>query len=320
MDEFPRQGRPGARRAALRELLTSGKASLVPGAADALTARLIERAGFSSVYVTGAGVANAQLGVPDVGLTTMDDVLRVARAAVSAVALPVIADVDTGYGNAINVMRTVHEFEAAGVSGVQLEDQVTPKRCGHFEGKEVIDDVEMAAKIQAAVQARSDPGLVIIARTDAAAVFGLDEALRRACLYHEAGADALFIEAPVSREELRRIPRNVPGVPHIVNMVEGGKTPILPLSELSAMGFSLVLYANLALRAAARAVERTLERLAREGSSAGLEDEILTMSQRQAIVGLPEIEALERRFLSRADAARSPSLAEGTGATGTPQR
>jgi 2-methylisocitrate lyase-like PEP mutase family enzyme len=296
--QFPRQRSAEARRKALRGLLASGIATIVPGAADALTARLIERAGFDCVYVSGAGVANAQLGLPDVGLTTMDDVLRAARAVVSAVELPVIADADTGYGNAINVMRTVHEFETAGVSGIQLEDQVTPKRCGHFEGKHLIPTGEMVVKLRAAVRARSDPGFVIIARTDAAAVLGLEEALRRARLYRDAGADVLFVEAPASRAELKRIAREVPGIPHLANMVEGGKTPILPLAELAAMGFAIALYANLALRAATRATERSLAHLKRVGSSHGLEDAIATMAERQAIVGLPEIEALEREFLS----------------------
>lgn len=279
-------------------MLTHLDATIVPGAADALTARLIEQAGFPCVYVSGAGVANSQLAVPDVGLATMDDVLRVARAVVSAVEIPVIADIDTGYGNAINVMRTVSQFEAAGVSAVQLEDQVTPKRCGHFEGKEVIEADEMVGKIRAAIRARNDPGFVIVARTDAAAVHGLDEALRRARLYRDAGADVLFVEAPRTREEMARIPREVEGVPHLVNLVEGGKTPILPRAELAEMGFSIALYANVALRAAMAGTIRALTHLAGTGSSIGLEDAIVGMAERQRVVGLPEVEALERDFLA----------------------
>jgi 2-methylisocitrate lyase-like PEP mutase family enzyme len=285
------------RRQDLRELLKARDATIVPGAADALTARLVERAGFACVYVTGAGVANAQLAMPDVGLATMDDVLRVARAVVSAVRLPVIADADTGYGNAINVMRTVSEFEAAGVSGIQLEDQITPKRCGHFEGKHVIDPSEMVAKLRAAILARNDPALAIIARTDAAAVDGIDEALRRARLYRDAGADAIFVEAPRTRAELERIPREVDGIAHVVNIVEGGKTPVLPRPELAAMGFSIALYANVALRAAMAGVIRALAHLRANGNSNGLDDAIVGMVERQLIVGLPEVEALERDLL-----------------------
>lgn len=285
------------RRRVFHDLLAREDPLIVPGVVDALTARLCERAGAACVYVTGAGVANAQLAVPDVGLTTMHDVVETARRVAAAVGLPVISDADTGYGNALNVMRTVHEFESAGAVAIQLEDQIAPKRCGHFEGKEVIDPDEMVMKIRAALRARSDPTFAIIARTDAAAVLGIDEALRRARLYRDAGADVLFVEAPRSREELMRIPREVPGVPHVVNVVEGGKTPRLPSAEFAAMGFQIVLYPNLALRVAARAVARALEHLLSSGSSAGLDDAMLSMDERQALVGLPLIEELEREFL-----------------------
>ncbi len=286
-----------ARRGAFRDLLRTDGAVIVPGVVDALTARLCERAGAPCVYVTGAGVANAQLGVPDVGLTTMHEMVEATRRVAAAVGLPVISDADTGYGNALNVMRTVHEFESAGAVAIQLEDQVAPKRCGHFEGKEVIEPEEMIMKIRAALRARSDPTFAIIARTDAAAVLGIDEALRRARLYRDAGADVLFVEAPRTREELARIPREVPGVPHVVNIVEGGKTPRLPSAELAAMGFKIVLYPNLALRVAAHAVARALAHLMRSGSSAGLDDVMLSMDERQALVGLPLIEELERDYL-----------------------
>jgi 2-methylisocitrate lyase-like PEP mutase family enzyme len=301
MDSLPRPpflraaaGSPGRR---LGDALAAPGVTLAPGAADPLTARLIEEAGFSVVYATGAGIANAQLGVPDVGLVSMDEALRVVRAMAAVVSLPILADADTGFGNPLNVMRTVREFERAGVAGIQLEDQVTPKRCGHFEGKEVVAAEEMVAKIRAARFARTDPDLQIVARTDAAATHGLDEALRRARAYAEAGADAIFVEAPRSVDDLARVTREVPGIPHLANMVEGGKTPILPAATLSELGFSLALYANFPLRAAMHAVRRGLEHLRATGSSLGFEDRIVTMAERQAAVGLGQVEALERHFL-----------------------
>ncbi len=281
----------------LREVLARPGLAIAPGAADALTALLIEEAGLPVIYVTGAGIANAQLGVPDVGLVSLEEALRVVRAITAVVSTPVFADADTGYGNAINVTRTVREFERAGAAGIQLEDQVTPKRCGHFEGKEIVAAEEMVAKLRAARFARIDPDFVLVARTDAAAVAGLDEALRRARQYAEAGADAIFVEAPRTAAELARIPREVPGVPHVVNIVEGGKTPVLPAAELADMGFSLALYANLSLRAAMRAVRAALGHLSVTGSSIGLEEQIVTMAERQAVVGLGEVETLERAFL-----------------------
>jgi len=284
---------PGAR---LRAALAAPGVTLAPGAADPLTARLIEEAGFAVVYATGAGISNVQLGMPDVGLATMDEVLRVVRAMAAVVALPILADADTGYGNPINVMRTIREFERAGVAGIQLEDQITPKRCGHFEGKEVIPAEEMVAKLRAARFARTDPETVIVARTDAAATHGLDEALRRARAYAEAGADAIFVEAPGSVEQMARITHDVAGIPHLANMVEGGKTPILPAATLSELGFSLALYANFPLRAAMHAVRQGLEHLHATGSSLGFEDRIVPWQERQAAVGLREVERLEHYF------------------------
>ncbi|HEX2174033.1 MAG TPA: isocitrate lyase/PEP mutase family protein [Dehalococcoidia bacterium] len=282
----------------LRELLSGPDFLMAPGAADPLTARLIEEAGFPICYVTGAGIANQRYGMADVGLTTGTEIVDAVRAIATATALPTICDADTGYGNAINVMRTVHEFERAGAAGIQLEDQVTPKRCGHFAGKDVIDAVEMVQKIRAAVAARSNPDFIIVARTDARAVHGLDEALARARAFRDAGADVLFVEAPKTIEEMARIPAEVPGVPHLANMVEGGRTPILPAADLAKLGFKIAIYANFCLRVAARAIQEGLVHLAATGSSAGYEDRMISMTERQRLVSLPQIEQLEQRYLS----------------------
>lgn len=288
----------------LRELLAGSEFLIAPGASDGLTARLIEEAGFPVCYVTGAGIANARFGMADVGLTTGTEIVDQVRAIAAATTLPAICDADTGYGNAINVMRTVYEFERAGAAGIQLEDQVTPKRCGHFEGKDVIPAPEMVQKIRAAVQARSDTNFVIVARTDARAVHGLEDALARGRAYRDAGADVLFIEAPKSVEEMRRIPAEVDGVPHLVNIVEGGRTPVTSANELAEMGFRIAIYANFVLRVAARAIQTGLSYLAERGSSLGYDDAMIAMSERQRLVRLPEIQELERRFLDLDFAAR----------------
>jgi 2-methylisocitrate lyase-like PEP mutase family enzyme len=285
---------PGAR---LRTLLATSSPVIAPGAANALSARIVADCGFAVVYVSGAGIANWSLGVPDLGLTSMSEVVAHVAHICSAVDVPVIADADTGYGNALNVTRTVREFERAGVAAIQLEDQVDPKRCGHFEGKEVVPIPEMVAKLHATVDARRDPGLVIIARTDARAVEGLSGAIDRAHAYREAGADAIFVEAPIDEGELARIGAEVPG-PLVANMVEGGKTPILPSERLSELGFALVIYANVAARAAMKAMHDVLSVLRREGTSASLEDRIVTMAERNRLTGMDEWRGLEERFSS----------------------
>jgi 2-methylisocitrate lyase-like PEP mutase family enzyme len=278
---------------ALRRLLDDPRIVIAPGAADALTARLIEEAGFGLVYATGAGIANVQHGVPDIGLLGLEDVLRVVRAIVSVVNVPVLVDADTGFGGSMNVARSVREIERAGAAGVQLEDQVMPKRCGHFEGKEVVPPDEMIARLRAAQLARLDPAFVIVARTDARQTHGLDEALDRARTYAEAGADAVFVEALESEEELARVRDAVPSVPLVVNLVHGGRTPILPAETLEKLGFSMALYANLQLCAAVYAVRGALQHLRDTGSSEGLEDRIASWEDRQRLVGLAEVEAVE---------------------------
>jgi len=276
-------------------LLAAPGIIVAPGAYDALSARLIEQAGFDVVYMTGSGAANSLLGQPDLGLTTMTEMANQAARITAAISLPVVADADTGYGGPLNVRRTVLEYERAGVAGLHIEDQVFPKRCGHFEGKQVIPLEEMVGKIRAALAARTDPDLVIIARSDAAAVEGLDAALRRGRAYEEAGADVLFIEAPHSVEELRAIGSSF-RVPLVANMVEGGATPIRPASELEAMGFKLVLYAGALLRTAALAVQGTLRHLRATGSTIGIEDRLVSFDERNRITDLDGMDAWADRF------------------------
>ena len=287
------------RAAALRARLAEPGILVVPGAADAITARLIEAAGFEAVYATGAGVANATLGVPDIGLTTLSEALAQVQHIADRVAIPVIADADTGFGGPHNVVRTVRAFERAGVAAIQLEDQVSPKRCGHFEGKEVVAVEEMCAKLAAAVYARGDPSLVLIARTDARAIEGFSSAVERCRAYVTAGADVIFFEAPQTLDELRQLPRLI-AAPLVANMVEGGKTPLLDAAELEALGFRLVLFANTALRVALKAVQDALRTLRGTGSTRPLLDRMLAWDERQRLVGLPEFEALDRRFASAA--------------------
>lgn len=280
----------------LRRLVEEPGIIIAPGATDAFIARIIESLGFKAVYVTGAGIANT-LGFPDIGLTTMNEVVDRARIIAKAVKIPVISDADTGYGNAINVMRTVKEFIDAGVAAIHIEDQVMPKKCGHFEGKSIISREEMVGKIKAAVEARGDHELIIIARTDSRDVYGLDEAIERGNIYAEAGADMIFIEAPRSIDELRRIAKEVKA-PLLVNMVEGGKTPLVPASELEKMGFKIVIYANTALRAAGYAVKEALKVLKEEGITTSIMDKLLSWDERQNLVGLPYYKELEKKYLS----------------------
>jgi 2,3-dimethylmalate lyase len=281
-------------RTRLRGLLARPGLHVVPGVPHALYARLAERAGFEAVFLTGAGLANTLLGTPDLGLVTMTETVEAARKTAAAVQIPLIADADTGYGNHLNVTRTVTELETAGVAGLTLEDQVAPKRCGHFAGKRVVAVQEMVEKLIAATEARRDPDLVIVARTDAIAIEGFDRALERARAYAAAGADAIFVEAPRTFEQLEAIPAAVPA-PCVVNMVEGGLTPLVPADELGRMGYRLALYANLALRVAARAVADAFRTLREEGSSAGLIDRMLSWSERQELVDLGAWEALDDR-------------------------
>ncbi|MET7244058.1 isocitrate lyase/phosphoenolpyruvate mutase family protein [Methylobacterium sp. EM32] len=279
----------------LRAILARREAVSVPGAANALFARVIEDLGFEAVYVTGAGVANMHLGAPDIGLTTVTEVASAVAAIADAVSLPIIVDADTGFGNAVNVVRTVRLLERAGAAGLQLEDQVFPKKCGHFTGKDVIPAGEMVQKVKAAVDARRDGALQIIARTDARAVEDLDRAIERAHAYIEAGADATFVEAPVSAEELARIARDLP-VPQVANIVFGGRTPDPGRERLAGMGFSIVLYANAALQAALKASFDVLGALKRDGSLGNVADRLASFEERQRAVDKEAWDAREVRY------------------------
>jgi len=284
----------------LRQLFANDGFVIAPGAYDGLTARLIELAGFPVVYATGAGISNSQLALADVGLLTMTEMLEQVRKMTAAVSVPVVCDVDTGYGNAVNLHRTVQEFIRAGAAAVQIEDQVIPKKCGHFEGKQLIPYDEAVLKIRAAVDARGASDLFVIARTDAVAVAGMAEALRRARAYHEAGADALFVEAPRTRDELAEIGRAVPGV-KVANMVEGGRTPLVPSAELQAMGFQLVLYANLVLRSSVKAIQASLAHLRAAGDTTAILDRMITMDERARVTRKDELDDLEKRFTDPAE-------------------
>ncbi len=281
----------------LRQLLAGPHLLVAPGAFDALSARLIAQAGFPAVYMTGFGTAASVLGQPDVGLLTMSEMVARASALASVVGdLPLIADADTGYGNPINVRRTIREYERAGVAGLHIEDQVWPKKCGHMEGKQVIPMHEMAQKVRAAVDARQDPDFVIIARTDANAVSGLEDALRRGRAYRDAGADVIFIEAPRSIEELQAIAQAFTGTPLLFNWAESGKTPLLPLHEIHRLGFKLVIFPVSLLFAATHAMLALLEVLKLGETPASFSSSMVTFSQFTQHIGLPEIQDLERRY------------------------
>jgi carboxyvinyl-carboxyphosphonate phosphorylmutase len=286
-------GRP---LSSLRVLLQTERPVLAPGCYDALGARLIEEAGFSAVYMTGFGTAAGRLGRPDVGLLTMSEMVDNARRIVDAVQLPVIADADTGYGNAINVIRTVQEFERAGVAAIHLEDQVMPKKCGHMEGKQVIPGREMVEKVRAAVDARRSADFLVIARTDAAAVEGLDAAIARGHAYREAGADVLFVEAPRSDEEIAAVAAAFPDVPLLFNCAEGGKTPPIEMDRLRDLGYALVIFPISTLLAATAAMRRVLARIRADGTPTMTLDELSHFQEFLEFIGLAEIRELERRY------------------------
>ena len=280
----------------LRELLDRETGPLVlPGAPNALTARVVEEAGFEAVYVSGAGVANTQLAVPDLGLLSLPELAGQVAAMADATALPLVVDADTGFGNALNVQRTVRTLERAGAAAVQLEDQVSPKKCGHFEGKGIISTEEMTGKIRAAVDARTDDELVVVARTDALALHGVGAACERAAAFVEAGADVLFVEAPTTPEEMQRIIREVPGR-HVANMVEGGLTPLMSREELGRLGYSVALYANAAMRGAVLGMRTVLDHLARHGDTRDAADLMISWEERQNLVRKPHFDALNKRY------------------------
>ncbi len=300
--------RPGG-PARLRALLESGQTIVAPGAFDPLSARLVEDAGFPAVYMTGFGTSAALIGRPDVGLLTMTEMAGNAGRIAAAVDIPVIADADTGYGNPLNVIRTVGAYEAAGVAGIHIEDQVAPKKCGHLEGKLVIPAEEMAQKVRAAAEARARPEFVIIARTDARAVEGLERSLQRARMYREAGADVLFIEALTSEAEAEEAARAFPGVPLLFNWAEGGKTPPISLDRLRELGYRIVIFPIATLLAATGAMRRILQEISRAGTPAAALRELPTFAEFVDFIGLPQVREAERRY-APGPAAAGPGAAD----------
>ncbi len=282
-------------RAQLRKHLSGDGYLVVPGAFDALTARLVEIAGFEALYLTGGGFSRAN-GYPDMGLMTMLEVTHWVGLVCDAVDIPVIADADSGYGNAVNVVRTVREFERTGVSGIHIEDQVAPKKCGHYEGKEIVPPGEMAGKIKAAVDARKDDRLVVIARTDAIAVEGFDAAIDRMNLYIEAGADVGFVEAPRDRGQLGSIPSRI-AAPALVNVFKGGKTPVLPRAEFAEMGYRIGIYPNQTHRAAIFAAQEVLRVLREDGDTERYEDRMASWMDRETAVNTEWWRAREAEYL-----------------------
>lgn len=279
----------------IRRDLSAGAGHIMPGAGNALAARLIEAAGFRMMMVSGAAVANSYLGVPDIGLVSVTELAAHVAAIREAVNIPILADGDTGFGNAINARRTVQLLERAGANAIMLEDQTYPKRCGHFDGKDVIPRQEMVSKIKAAVDARVDPDLMILARTDARAVEGFEAACDRARAYQEAGADFLFIEAPLTKDELLAIPREVPGI-HLCNLVIGGKTPLVSRDELAAAGYAAICYANAALQASMLAMQEVLGHLHAKGSIEGIESRLMMFNERQKVLDAQKYKALEASY------------------------
>jgi len=279
---------------ALRQMLKGEGIVLAPGVYDGLSARLVRAAGFAAAYATGGGIARS-MGYPDLGLLAMTEVTDRLALIVEHAGVPVIADADTGYGNALNVRRTVREFERAGVAALHLEDQLFPKRCGHYDDKALIPTAEMSQKLRAAREAAQDPDLVIIARTDAIAVDGLDAAIERAHAYAAAGADVLFVEAPVDEAQVETIARSLP-YPTLINMFEGGKTPLVPLTRLEALGYRIVIVPSDLQRAAIRAMQDALAVMRRDGNTRAVADRMATFDEREDLVGTREYLDLDRRY------------------------
>jgi 2-methylisocitrate lyase-like PEP mutase family enzyme len=278
----------------LRHLLAGERIVVAPGAFDGLSARLVEAAGFSVVYATGGGISRSA-GVPDMGLLGMTEVAERLTSIVEVVSVPVIGDADTGYGNALNVRRTVRAFERAGVAGFHLEDQQFPKRCGHYDDKSVVSTAEMVQKLKAARDAVTDPDLVIIARTDALAMEGMERTLDRARAYAEAGADVIFVEAPRTLAEIETIARAVP-VPKLINMFQGGKTPVVPVATLEALGYRVIIIPSDLQRAAIQAMREVLIAIARDGNSEAVVDRMVSFREREVIVNTKEYDELSARY------------------------
>jgi 2-methylisocitrate lyase-like PEP mutase family enzyme len=295
--------------AKLRSRLKRKPIVVAPGVYDAFTALVAEQSGFTTLYVSGAAISYTRLGRPDIGLVSMSEVVEIVGVMRDRVDADLIVDADTGYGNALNVGRTMRLFERAGASAIQLEDQDFPKRCGHLDGKVLIPAAEMAGKIKAALDARRSRATLVIARTDAIAVEGFERAIERAALYRDAGADLLFVEAPKTRVELKRIPPALGGVPLMANMVEGGKTPVLSAAELESMGFALVIFPGGIVRALGRMASEYYASLAGRGTSEPFRSRMLDFTGLNQLIGTPEMLALGKRYDSRA---RPPGRKRGT--------
>ena len=279
----------------LREMLEAKEILVAPGAFDVLTAKIIQSVGFRAVYMTGYGSSASLIGQPDVGLLTMTEMVSRARNIAAAVDVPVVADGDTGYGNPLNVMRTVREYEAAGVNGIQLEDQVFPKKCGHMLGRKLIPAEEMVQKIRAAIKARQDENFTIVARTDARTSLGLDEALRRGKMYEDAGADVVFIESPESEEEMQQI-NGYFHKPTLANMLEGGRTPIPTVERLQELGFGIVIYCVGPVYVAAKAVRDYMVELKEQGTTIGKLKDMIAFEEFNKFIGLDAYRQLEKEF------------------------
>jgi carboxyvinyl-carboxyphosphonate phosphorylmutase len=290
--------------AKLRQLLREPEIIVAPGAYDCLTAKLIECEGFPAVYMTGAGTALTRLGKPDLGFATLSEMVSNAAAMASTVSIPLIADADTGYGGSLNVYRTVREYERAGVAALHIEDQVFPKRCGHLDGKQVVASEEMVIKLRAAVEARTDEDFVVIARTDALAVTGIDDTLRRCQAYVEAGADVLFVEAVRSQEEIQRLVREVTA-PLLYNFVEHGKSPLLPIMELQRLGFKIVIFPGSIMLAVLPLVREILAEIKQQGTTEELLHRMTNVVELFETMGLSEMLALDARV---AGGATAPSI------------
>lgn len=284
-------------RGEFHTMLSPGAALLLPGVANALAARIVADQGFTAAYVTGAGIANTFLGVPDIGLVTVTELAQHVAAIRAAFPGPLVVDADTGFGNPLNMVRTVELLERAGADALQIEDQVFPKRCGHFAGKEVIPAAEMVAKVKAAVDTRRDRDLLIIARTDAIAPEGFEAAIERAAAYHDAGADVTFVEAPTTMEQIADIPRRLPW-PQLANIVLGGRTPELPNEKLKELGYAGVIYANVALQAAVKGMQAALGELRRKGHMGEAIGMVADFAERQRLVHKDHYDALERKYVT----------------------
>ena len=285
--------RPTAR---LRRLLAQPGCVMAPGAADAFTARMIARAGFDAIHMTGFGTSIGRLGMPDIGLLTAGEMIDNASRIYDASGLCIVADADTGYGNAMNVRRTVRDYEKAGVAALHLEDQVAPKRCGHLAGKRVIPAQQMVGKIKAACDARHDDDLVIVARTDVLAIEGMEAAFERSRQYREAGADMIFVDAPVGMAQMHAIARGLEGIPLFANIAASGKTPDIPARELGEMGFKIAIYANFAILSAIPAIEKMLGELKSRGTLLHIASTLATTEHIAKIAGVEEYQSLERRY------------------------